>query len=80
MDTSGAASERKFSTFGFVHAKLRNYLTTDKVKKLVYIKTNFAAFADVPTVNGTATNHEDVEESVSEADGMDSNTTIKWRF
>lgn len=40
MAASAAASERNFSTFGFVHSKLRNRLAPEKVKKLVYIKTN----------------------------------------
>lgn len=40
MAASAAASERNFSTFGFIHSKLRNRLAPEKVKKLVYIKTN----------------------------------------
>ena len=40
MATFSAASERNFSTFGFIHSKLRNSLTYEHVKKLVYIKTN----------------------------------------
>ena len=40
MAASSAASERSFSTFGFIHSKLRNRLDPEKVKKLVYIKTN----------------------------------------
>jgi hAT family C-terminal dimerisation region len=46
MATSSASSERNFSTFGFVHSKLRNSLGPEKVKKLVYIKTNSRAFSD----------------------------------
>jgi hAT family C-terminal dimerisation region len=37
---SSAASERNFSTFGFIHSKLRNSLSPEAVEKLVYIKTN----------------------------------------
>jgi hypothetical protein len=40
MAASSAASDRTFSTFGFVHSKLRNRLDPEKVRKLVYIKTN----------------------------------------
>jgi hAT family C-terminal dimerisation region len=40
LATSSAASERNFSTFGFVHSKLRECLTAEKVEKLVYVKTN----------------------------------------
>jgi hypothetical protein len=36
---SSAASERGFSTMGFVHSKMRN-LGSEKVKQLVFIKTN----------------------------------------
>ncbi len=35
-----AASERNFSTFGYMHSKLRNSLSEILVEKLVYIKTN----------------------------------------
>jgi hAT family C-terminal dimerisation region len=46
MATSSAASERNFSTFGFIHSRLRNSLAPEKVQKLVFIKTNYRAFAD----------------------------------
>lgn len=41
MATSSAASERNFSTMGFIHSKLRNSLGTQSVEKLVYIKSNY---------------------------------------
>ena len=40
MPRSSAASERNFSTFGFIHSKLRNRLSEEKLEKLVYIKFN----------------------------------------
>jgi hAT family C-terminal dimerisation region len=40
MATSNAASERNFSTMGFIHSKLRNSLGRETVEKLVYLKTN----------------------------------------
>jgi len=40
MATSSAASERNFSTMGFIHSKLRNSLSTKTVEKLVFIKSN----------------------------------------
>ncbi|KAI2498263.1 transposase [Fragilaria crotonensis] len=46
LATSSAASERNFSTMGFVHTKLRNSLAPKTVEKLVYIKSNHAAFSD----------------------------------
>jgi hypothetical protein len=46
MVTSSAASERKFSTFCFIHSKLRNSLAAEKVQKLVFIKTNYPSFAE----------------------------------
>ena len=36
MAASSAASERSFSTFEFIHTKLRNHLGPEKVKKLGY--------------------------------------------
>jgi hAT family C-terminal dimerisation region len=47
LATSSVASERNFSTFVFIHSKMRNSLGHEKVKKLVYIKTNYGAVADV---------------------------------
>src|SRR5688500_1397305 len=46
MTCSSAASKQKFSTFGFVHTKLRNSLSGNSVKKLVYIKTNAMQLSD----------------------------------
>ena len=46
MSCSSAASERNCSTFGFIHTKLRNSLTDDRVMKLVYIKTNALQLSD----------------------------------
>jgi hypothetical protein len=40
MVASSAASERGFSTMGFVHSKMRNSLGSENVKQLVFIKTN----------------------------------------
>ena len=47
MAASSAASERNFSTFGFIHSKLRNHLSPEKVNKLVYIKVNTLQMADL---------------------------------
>ena len=47
MTTSSAASERNFSTMGFIHSKLRNSLGPKTVEKLVYIKCNVSAFNNV---------------------------------
>ena len=40
IPTSSAAAERNFSTFGFIHNKVRNRLQNERVKKLVYIHGN----------------------------------------
>ena len=37
---STGASERNFSTLGFIHNDLRNKLTDEKVKKMTFIKQN----------------------------------------
>jgi hypothetical protein len=54
MATSTAASERNFSTMGFVHSKLRNRLAPQRVEKLVFIISNLPALDDhaVPEVVG----------------------------
>ena len=40
MITSSASSEGNFSTMGFIHSKLRNSLSPDSVKMLMYLKCN----------------------------------------
>jgi hypothetical protein len=40
MICSSAISERTWSTFNFIHSRLRNRLTTERVNKLVFIYTN----------------------------------------
>ena len=62
LAASAAASERNFSTFGFIHSKLRNSLDQEKVCKLVYIKTNMAQM-----MNGTQTD-DDWDSDISEND------------
>ena len=47
MTTSSAASERNFSTMGFIHSKLWNSLGPKTVEKLVYIMCNVSAFNNV---------------------------------
>ncbi|HEY9300046.1 MAG TPA: DUF domain-containing protein, partial [Phormidium sp.] len=46
MAASSAASERNFSMASYVHSKQRNRLTHDKVKKLLYVKTNAAQLGE----------------------------------
>lgn len=38
--TSSSASERNFSTQGYIHSKLRNHLSPERVEKLVHIFFN----------------------------------------
>ncbi len=47
---SSAASERSFSTFGFIHTKQRNCLSEASVEKLVYVKTNNLQFTKQQSV------------------------------
>jgi hAT family C-terminal dimerisation region len=42
--SSSAASERNFSTMGFIHSELQNCLGRDTVEILVYVKTNNLQF------------------------------------
>uniref|UniRef100_U9TPP9 HAT C-terminal dimerisation domain-containing protein n=1 Tax=Rhizophagus irregularis (strain DAOM 181602 / DAOM 197198 / MUCL 43194) TaxID=747089 RepID=U9TPP9_RHIID len=44
IPTSSAAAERNFSTFGFIHNKIRNRLQNERVKKLVYIYGNLQLY------------------------------------
>jgi hypothetical protein len=69
MAKSSAASEWNFSTFGFIHSKLRNSLATEKVQKLVIIKTNYRAFADTLVEysdNEFSSDHENEEVEINE--------------
>jgi hAT family C-terminal dimerisation region len=43
MATSSAASERNFSTLGFIHTKARNKLNSETIEKVTYIKSNHMA-------------------------------------
>ncbi|KAG5666123.1 hypothetical protein PVAND_017725, partial [Polypedilum vanderplanki] len=40
MISSSSAAERTWSTFSFIHSRLRNRLTNERVKKLVFLYTN----------------------------------------
>lgn len=44
IPTSSAAAERNFSTFGFIHNKVRNRLQNERVKKLVYVYGNLQLY------------------------------------
>lgn len=70
MSASSAASERNFSTFGFIHSKNRNCLSNESVDKLVYIKTNYSAFVD--HANKTAS---DLDQSSDNCDTNDEAST-----
>ena len=77
LAASSAASERNFSTFGFMHSKLRNRLGQDAVEKLVYIKTNSAHFTEEGTfpANFDESDDEDNDDAgaVSDIDALESN-------
>jgi hypothetical protein len=40
IPATSAASERNWSTFGFIHSKLRNRLHEERVEKIVYLFWN----------------------------------------
>ena len=71
MATSSASSERNFSTMGFVHSKLRNSLAPQTVQKLVYIKANYAAFADCIYVSDGNCTDSSEEEGNDEVETFD---------
>ena len=66
MAASSAALERNFSTFGFIHSKLRNRLGPEKVKKLVYIKTNSLQMLDVLLKDYDCDSDEELEDIIVE--------------
>ena len=47
LSPSSTASERNFSTFGFIHSKGRNRLGPDRVDKLVFIKFNHGQYVPI---------------------------------
>ena len=50
MATSSATAEQNFSTMGFIHSKLCKSLSPKTVEKLVFIKSNLAAFYNLLNV------------------------------
>lgn len=77
MICSSATSERTWSTFKFIHTRLRNRLTNDRVKKLVFIYTNCVLLDDIDKndyilENGAIINETDCQEP-DEDDQNDSN-------
>ncbi|CAG8844529.1 12032_t:CDS:2, partial [Gigaspora margarita] len=65
IPTLSAAAEQNFSTFGFIHSKLRNHLHNKRVKKLVYIYENLRMHIEKPVnsnnsvrINNNKTNQE----------------------
>ena len=69
---SSAASERNFSTFGFIHSKHRNCLTDESVEKLVFIKTNYNALVGGDCFDGSTT---DKDESSDDDEITESNNS-----
>jgi hAT family C-terminal dimerisation region len=67
MVTSSAASERGFSTMGFQHSKLRNRQGYEKVKKLIFIKTNAQQLTD----NQGGVDWETIDNDNATEDGVD---------
>ena len=51
MISSSATSERTWSIFRFIHNRLRNRLTNDRVKKLVFLYTNSVLLDNVDKNN-----------------------------
>ncbi|XP_074100402.1 uncharacterized protein LOC141528314 [Cotesia typhae] len=46
LPATSAATERSFSTQGWIHSKKRNKLTNERVKKITYISYNMKLFAN----------------------------------
>ena len=71
MLASCGTVERSNSIMGFLHTKLRNRLSDEKVIKLTYIKFNAAtAFKDFdPAIIAKALEEEEVEQEEQDDDG-----------
>jgi hAT family C-terminal dimerisation region len=69
--SSSAASERNFSTMGFIHSKLQNCLGRDTVVILVYVKANnlqLTVNANLDAYNSASDNEDDAEEGLGLSD------------
>jgi hypothetical protein len=75
MVTSSAASERGFSAMGFVHSKLRNRLSTEKVEKLVFIKNNAPQLTEQASIDWGSSDIESEDEEGNAEEDKDSSTT-----
>ena len=73
--TSAGAGERNWSTHSFIHSKLRNRLTVERGRKLVYVHYNLRAVKKVKKVDYVAEFFEwdpsDIESSGGEGGGDD---------
>lgn len=65
LTPSSSASERNFSTFSYIHSKLRNRLTNSTVEKLVYIFVNSKALNTAQSAMETNYDDDDFEEVIN---------------
>ncbi|XP_050310949.1 uncharacterized protein LOC126746653 [Anthonomus grandis grandis] len=66
LPSSTAASERTFSTYGFIHRQRRNRLTVERAKKLTYVAHNYNSLNEDHSRREKAT--EDSEEEIEKED------------
>jgi hypothetical protein len=66
MVASSAASERGFSTMNFIHSKLRNCLSPEKVQKLIYIKISAPKVLGTPSADPRYWDFSDMSEEEDE--------------
>lgn len=71
LAASSAASERNFSTMGFIHSKRRNRLGLDTVEKLVFVKCNIGAFYKSPAIKDDSYNSENDSDDSDSDDNDD---------
>lgn len=57
IPSTSAASERNWSSFGFIHSKLRNRLGDDKVEKCVYLYWNIKILKQIRQEKGNVFNN-----------------------
>ncbi|CAG8628838.1 2135_t:CDS:2 [Dentiscutata erythropus] len=70
---TSAACERNWSTFGFIHNKLRNRLNDPKVEKCVYIQWNLRILRDLGRIDELNKNIDFVEDLTIDNENLEEN-------
>ena len=63
IPSTSAASERNWSSFGFIHSKLRNRLGDNKVEKCVYLYWNIKILKQIHQEKGNVFSNTNLEDN-----------------